>query len=349
MKNSKIFLIKTLIVYVFLLINFSKIQAQQFKTAIDYISYMSNIHKEINKNVWQFVSASAHSKHEKKIEMRKSEMLNTVKTSEDKIKQMSDFKGSTELRDSMADYLDLVYKVMNEDYQTIIDLEAAAEDSYDLMETYLKVKDLANKKLDEAGQRIENTEKRFAEKNNINLTTELSEIGKKLEEANKVIIYYNKVYLIFFKAYKQSEFMWDNYGKNDFLAAQQSQGNLLKFAQEGIESLKSVQSYKGDGSLKKSCSEILQFYVKQDVPFFTELSDYNIKKEQFDKIKKIMDSKNQKDLSEAEVKEYNQKVNDLNNSSKKINGKTESQNKKRNDLTDNWNKTAKTFLDNNVP
>jgi len=339
----------TLIGLVFTYFISNDIRAQKYQTAFEYLEYMSNLQKEINKDVWQFVSVSAHSKRENKIALKKNEMIQTVRNSENLIRQMPAYEENTELRDSMAEYLNLIFHVMNEDYRSIIDLEQAAEESYDLMETYLKIKDMANQKLDDAGKSIQKTEEKFASEHNIKLTSNLSEIGKKLEEANKAIRYYNKIYLIFFKAHKESEFMWAHYENKDLTAAQQAKGNLVKYSTEGVADIKSVLMFKGDATLKKACDEILSFYIKKEAPFFEELSDFDIKKEQFEKIKKIIDSKKPEDLTEEDVKVFNEKVDDLNNSTQKINAKMEIQNKKRKDLIEYWNKTSSTFLDNQIP
>src|ERR1041385_6886888 len=117
----------------------------------------------------------------------------------------------------------------------IVDMEDVAEQSYDLMEAYLLAKERDGDKLDEAYKKVANQQKLFAEKNNIKLIESTSKLSQKIEEAGKVSTYYNQVYLIFFKSYKDDFYLTEALNKSDVNAIEQAKNSMDKNATEGMK------------------------------------------------------------------------------------------------------------------
>jgi hypothetical protein len=72
------------------------------------------------------------------------------------------------------------------------------------------------------------------------LVESTDKISKKLEQSDRVNKYYNKVYLLFFKSYKQEAYLLEATTKQNVNAMEQNKNNLLKYATEGLNEMKEV-------------------------------------------------------------------------------------------------------------
>jgi hypothetical protein len=324
-------------------LSFMNVSAQK---AVQYMEKISKEFTKISEETWDYTNAVAHSKNVKQIENRRKDMINANRSGLNKIKNMPAFNGDAAYRDSTVRYLELSYAVLNNDYSKIVDMEELAEQSYDAMEAYMTAQEIANDKLEAAFEVAANAQKDFAAKNNINLTNNESETNQKLEKASEVFKFYNKIYLAFFKAYKQEFYLLEAQAKGDVNAMKQNQEALPKLAKEAKEKLKTIAPYKNNTSLKAAVNDLLDFYVYESGKF-TQLIDYYLKKEKFDKLKTAMDKKGQS-ASAAETKEYNTAINDYNKAGNDYNNINNDLNKKRTTYLEGWNNAVTRFLDRNV-
>jgi flagellar biosynthesis regulator FlaF len=67
-----------------------------------------------------------------------------------------------------------------------------------------------DQKLNEAAARMNKAERDFASKYNIKLIQEKSEFGDKMETASKLTDYTNKIFIIYFKIFKQFEYKFSH-------------------------------------------------------------------------------------------------------------------------------------------
>jgi len=317
------------------------------QTAVAYMDKMNKEFVKVSEETWDYTRAVAHNKKAKQIENRRKDMINANRNALNRIKNMQPFKGDASFRDSTARYLELSYIVLNNDYSKIVDMEEIAEQSYDAMEAYMMAQQLANEKLELAGEVMQAAQKKFAAENNITLVDSDSKTEEKLEKASAVFKFYNELYLIFFKPYKQEVYFMNALNKGDVNAMKQNQESLSKLAKEAKEKLKLVKPYKSNTTLKAACNDMLDFYIFEADTKITPLVDFYMKKEKFDKLKTQMDKKGQSS-SKQEVDEYNAAINDYNKAGAEFNKVNEELNKKRASNLDNWNNAVSKFLDRNV-
>ena len=90
------------------------------------------------------------------------------------------------------------------------------------MEAYMTAQERANEKLEAAFEVAVNPQKSFAADNNINLVSNDSDTEDKLEKASEVFKFYNKVYLVFYKPYKQEGYLLEAQNKGDINAMKQT-------------------------------------------------------------------------------------------------------------------------------
>jgi hypothetical protein len=339
---------RTLLTLSILLLTVSMGWSQTFSTAVEYMNFIGEQHQQLAEDQWDYTSAVANDKKAKKIDSKRTELLTSNKVAQAKVKKMPEFDGKGEYRDSVVAYLELNYNVLNEDYAKIVDMEEIAEQSYDLMEAYLLAQDMASQRLKEAGEMLTRIEKKFAKDNNITLLEGKSKTGERLTKANKVYKYYNEVYLIFFKAYKQDAYLNAAFATGDVSAMEQNKNSMIEYAEEGLEKLEGIKIFDGDNSLKEACADILNHYLTSAKGDYQSMIDFYVDKENFESINKAFEAKKKKDRTQKDAEEYNNAVNKYNKSTEQFNKSSEGLNKAGSKKITTWNNTSTKFTKKHV-
>jgi hypothetical protein len=340
-----------LLLFIFSLsVSFSNCRAQAFTNPAEYMSYLFEDHPTYKASLWAYVKTAAHGKKAQKIEKRRNQLISTTAQIRNKVNRMVTYEGDASLRDALATYFDLNYHILKEDYGKIVDLEAIAEQSFDLMEAYLTAKEEANQRLSEAGDMLDEAQEVFAANHNINLIeNETDATSQKLEKAGEVYDYYNDLFLIFFKSNKQESYLMEAVGSGDINALLQNQNTLEKYATEGIARLDTMRALEGDRSLVAAAKKVLVFYQKEaidDVPVFAA---FFLQKENLEKVKKAFEAKKERERTQQDVDRYNQAISDFNQAVESFNQTNESLNNNRKKLIEGWNQAVEAFLDQHVP
>lgn len=316
----------------------------------EYMDYFSVEYLQIQKDMWDYTRSVSHGKSARTVEKRRAELIQTTNESAAKVKRAKGFKENETYRDSVVHYFELIGIVLREDYAKIVDMEAIAEQSYDHMEAYLTARDLAGKKLREAGEMINREHRAFAEANGVKVIEgEDSKLDLKMEIANKVYDHYNEVYLIFFKSYKQEGYLLEAISKQDINAIEQNRNALLESVKEGLEKLKDLELYENDGTMTLATAELLNFYQKEAEIDVDVVLAYFEANENFGKIQKAFEAKKEKDRTQEDVDTFNNAVNTVNEAVGTYNVGNETANKNRGILIDNWNRSAEKFTGKHVP
>jgi hypothetical protein len=342
--------ITSLILGSFFLLSVSlRIAAQSFETPVDYLNHINKANNDLTVKYLVYLSAVSHGKSARKVEKRRFEVVNAITDTRYAISTMPPWKGDRSLKDTSVAYLKILFSVFSEDYGKIVNMEEIAEQSYDAMEAYLLAQEKAYEKLNEAGKRQHEMQKVFAAKNNINLIDDgESDIEAKSRIVSEVMDHCNDVYLVFFKCYKQEAYLMDAISKKNLVAIEQSLSSLKKFTAEGIEKLKDIKPYGGDASLIAACRKMMTYY-NAETDKGSVISDYFLKEEEFNKIKKQFDAKPAGKRTQQDVDQFNNAVNDINNVLSKFNNTMNDLNKQGNAALNDWNKTYSKYMDEHMP
>ncbi|MBI5858406.1 MAG: hypothetical protein HZB42_12250 [Sphingobacteriales bacterium] len=332
----------------FLLLLTTRIGAQTYEHAVDYLNFINKKNEILTAKYMAYLSAVSHGKSARKVEKRRTEVVNSIGDTKFEIMAMPPWQGDKSFRDTTVAYLKILNTVFNEDYSKIVNMEEIAEQSYDAMEAYMLAQEKAYEKLNDASARQNEKEKEFAAKNNIQLLEGTSELGEKAKTANAVLSHCNEVYLVFFKPYKQEGYMIEAMNQKNLASMEQNINSLKKFAEDGFEKLKKIKAYGGDGSLINACRNMLNFY-KSEAARSASLADFFLKEENFNKIKKQFDSKPSGKRTQQDIDQYNAAVNDINYALKNFNDTNNSLNKERTAALNGWNKTYNDYLDDHMP
>jgi hypothetical protein len=304
---------------------------------------------KISHEMMAYTSAVNHGKSARKVEKRRNELIAQVKESETTVRKMKPFNGNSTLRDSIAAYFRMTGIVLNHDYGKIVDLEEIAEQSYDKMEAYLLAKEKAEEKLDAAHDNASAQYNAFAEANNIRIVENDTDLARKIAKTNKLTQYSNRVYLLFFKSYKNESYLMEAMSRNDITSVEQSRNALAASSEEDLEKARPLEAFDGDTSVKTALLQLLAFYKTESndkIPVYTQ---FLLAKDNFEKIKKAYESTPQSKRTREQVDSYNKSVNEFNRSVNAANAMNDDLNKKRTASLKAWNEAYSAFLDRHTP
>ena len=323
--------------------------AQSNKAAVDYMNQFSQSFNELKGETWQYLKSITSGKNSRTVDAKRQNLLNKTNLVKAEVSKKGDFNNDASLRNAVVDYLNLSYTVLKEDYDKILNMEEIAEQSYDNMEAYLLAREKANEKLHIAFNVMQDVQKTFAAKNNITIVeAESDKISKKIEKANDALKYYNIIYLIHFKCYKQEMYTLDAISRSDVNGLQQNINTLLTFSNQELEKIKTVGSYSGDGSLLAVAKQFLTFYKQEASKDFPGMIDFFIKKDNFEKIQKTFEAKSKNARTKQDVDQYNKASSEYNLAVAAYNKINNSTNLQRTNLYELWNQKINLFFKNHA-
>jgi hypothetical protein len=316
----------------------------------DYMTAISNAQVEMNQKYMAYTSAVAYGRRAKKIEKMRQQTLESITNARYKTIDLPIYKGDNSLRQAGIDYIQFCYNIFNEDYSKIVNMEEIAEQSFDGMEAYILMQEKTNESLKQASGKMDVAVKTFAAKNNVRIVAgEKDVLSEKLEVAGKLNHYTNQLFLIFFKCNWEYNQVIESINKKKLNDAEQARNALIKYASEGFSSLEgtSLSTFDNDPALAAACKETIDYYKKAAENDIPKMLDFYLKQENFDKLKKTMDSKSER--TKADVDTYNKAVSDMNSAVQTYNDVNASMNKKTNQVLQSWEKAEKNFSDTHMP
>lgn len=314
-----------------------------------YMNAISNAQQDMNAKYMAYMSAAAHGRRAKKIEKMRAQVLESVQDSKSKTADLSYYKGDKTLRQSSMEYIDFCYHIFNDDYAKIVNMEDIAEQSFDEMQAYILLQEKTEEKMHEAEQKMQDAQTAFAAKYNVKMVETHSELGDKMEVASKLNRYQNNVYLIFFKCNWEDGELTEALNNHKLNDAEQARNALISYAGDGLKGLDSLKSFNGNASLYMACKQALQWYKKTAENDLPKVTDYYLKEDNFEKIKKSFAAKPESSRTKPDVDAYNKAVNDMNAAANTFNAINNKMNTDRTNVINNWNKAEKDFQDTNMP
>ena len=279
----------------------------------------------------------------------REKVVNTIFNTRMEISGTPPFKGDRTLKDASVAHLKLVYSVFNEDYAKIVNMEEIAEQSYDAMEAYMLAQQKAGEKLVESNQVRQGVGRQFAQKFNVNLIESKDELGVKAEKSDRVMDYYNKVYLIFFKSFKQDAYLTDAVNAANVNAMEQNRNALLKYADAGLQVLDTTTAFDSDPTLVTACKKLLLFYKDMAANKVQPITDFVLLNENMKKMKKTLEAMPAARRTQADIDSYNKAVKEINQALTAFNKTNNELNKERAALVNGWNSAVDKFLDRHIP
>ena len=315
----------------------------------EYMEALGEDYQAITKDAWGYVRAASRGRSARRIENRRQNLLNTIGEAKSRISRLPGWQGDPSFRDAVVNYLDINYKVLNDDYDKIIDLEEVAEQSYDLMEAYLLAQELAEKKMDEAFQALDQKQHAFADQYGITLVGSESRQAEKLRQATAANRYYNDLFLIFFKAYKQELYFMAALEEGDVSKLEQNRSALGAYAQEGLDLLDTIPRFNNDLTLKVACTEAMNFYKLEGGEASQSGVDFLLAKSEFEEIQELIENTSKNKRTQEMIDEYNSSVSAYNQVLQEYNSSMESLNRRRSVMLEKWESVRESFFERHMP
>lgn len=323
---------------------------QDFKSPVDYLSYIGKEQEIISKSTWKYTKAIAHSKSARRIDNTRKQLVKTMDMAIQKISGLKNgYQGDVQYRDEVLKYINLVRSSINDECDKIIDMQEVAEKSYDFMEAYIMARDKVNEKLDIAFEEVSLAQKNYALKYKIQLLDNESELGKKMKISNQIFDYHTDIYLIFFKSNITDNFLTQAIQAKDMNAIQQHASALAAYSKEGLEKLKTKAAYNKDESMIKITQKALEYYNDVAEKFVPNTINFLMLQEKFTVAKNNLESKSKRDITDAEIESYNQLVKQLNKETQIYNNAINANNIAKTNAINNWNNTSEIFISKHVP
>ena len=329
-------------------VNYAKAQSPSEDPGA-YIDAINKAETNMNKAYMAYVSAAAHSSRKRKIEKMRDHAVENINTCQNEITDLSPYKGDNSLRQSSLNYVQLCYKIFNDDYAHIVNMEEIAEQSYDEMQAYLLLQEATNDTLKIANERMNRAVNGFASKYNVKLISEKTELGDKMDITGRLNKYRDKVYLLFFKCNWEDNQLIEAVNQKNVTKIEQDRSALDKYSIQGLSILDTLQAYENDRSLRETCKQALIFYKDEAEKQTPILTDFFLKEENYIRFKSSMDARPADQRTQKDVDTYNKAVSDINAAANNFNQVNSQLNTGRTEVNNDWMGTEKTFLDTHTP
>ncbi len=335
----------SIIIILFLSCNLS---AQTYDNALEYLEFVEEQQKDIPKRIWRYTKAIAHSRSDRAIENKKEQLIKEIEESIEKIQKSPGFEGD-EFKNQVLTSLEFNKNMLNNDYEKIIDMKAVAEQSYDAMEAYMKAQELADEKMEEVQKTYETNYYAFANKYNINIIEDESDLGKKMAKSNEVFNYYKKMYLIYFKVYINEMYLMEALNAGDVNGLQQNSNALGMSAREGLKILDTIAPYNNDKSLIDITRQSFEFFLDEAEDKMPILIDFLVMNEDVQKSQEAIDNTPERERTKEQIDQFNALVNNFNKSVKVYNRTNADLNRNRSIVVKNLNAANQEFLSRHIP
>lgn len=323
--------------------------AQEIEDPVEYLELLNTDQRQISERLMRYISATVHGRSEAAVQRKREQLVKTIGKVRDNVASAPDFQGDATLKDAMLEYFTLNYSVMNEDYSDIIDMKQVAEESYDAMEAYFKAQDMAAEKVNVAQVNVEQAITAFTTEYNIKLVKSEDQLSKMLEQANAVADYHNQLYLIVFKAHLGRKTFLESVQTSDIDAIEAARITLVEATDEGLEKLKDVPMFRGDGSLIAAAERRLQLYKEEaNAMGFTAIELIKQSKN-VEKLSEALSDKKPAKRTKEEVEAYNKAADEANNTVAEFNSLSNKYNQLGQLDHQFWQQTVEQFRRNHVP
>lgn len=338
------------LILVFTIFSSAESYSQVIENAGDYMTQISSARVEMDQKYMAYISAAAHSRRARKVEKLRGQTIESIANAKSNTMGLPKYKGDNTLRQASIDYIQICYRIFNDDYSKIVNMEEIAEQSVDQMQAYLLLEEKTSEKLEEASGNLEQAEKEFAAKYSVTLIDTKNELSDKMTSAGFINRYCDRLYILFFKSNWEDGQLFNALNNHKINDAEQARNSLIHFSEEGLTALKSdsLKDFKGNSGLANGCRQALEFYLNMAKNNIPKLTDFYLKQENFDKIKKGLEAKGN-NRTKQDVDEYNKAVKDMNASVGSFNQLNQDLNKSRQEASKNWEEAERTFRDDLMP
>lgn len=297
--------------------------AQTFSSPGEYNNYIVAEQRAMLKKNLRYISKSAHSDNEKKIDAKRVDLVKQTELSLNKLAKMPAYKDDKGFKEQTTEAFYQLLKVYSEDYKAVDMLAATRTATVENMEQYFALQEAAERKLRVINDSVDAAQHRFAKRHGLSFSEDAEgrRLAQYMQQVSEVNAYQHQVFLGHFRIEKATAKLHDALQAQDAAGFEAARVQLLAAAQAAQTELTAVPAFRGkDGQYRDAAKALVGFYA-------------GMCEKQFVQLQALMQRKDQ--LSKADVTAINSYINQLNAGSQKY--------------TDAYNRAGNTFMAAYIP
>ncbi|WP_375435411.1 hypothetical protein [uncultured Hymenobacter sp.] len=217
----------------------------------------------LKKNL-RYISKSAHSDNEKKIDAKRLDLIKQTEASLNKVAKMPAFQDDKGLKEQTTEAFYQLLKVYSEDYKAVDMLAATRTATIENMEQYFKLQEVAEAKLQVVNDSVDAAQRRFAQRHKMTISEdpEGKRLANYMRQVSEVNSYQHQVYLVQFRVEKANARLTDALGSQNAEAFEQARLQLIEDTNKAVAGLTAIAPFRGkDAHYRDAARNLVKFYA----------------------------------------------------------------------------------------
>lgn len=239
-------------------------RAQTFTDPGAYNNFIVSEQRAMLKKNLRYISKSAHSDNEKKIDAKRQDLIKQTELSLNKIAKLPAFQDDKGFKEQTTEALYQLLKVYSEDYKAVDMLAATRTATVENMEQYFKLQEIAEAKMQVINDSVDAAQARFAKRHNMTISEdpEGKRLAQYMRQVSEVNSYQHRVYLAQFRIEKASARLTDALSSQDAAAFEAARLQLVADAQTATTELTAIKPFRGkDAQYRDAARNLVKFYA----------------------------------------------------------------------------------------
>lgn len=294
--------------------------AQKFTEPVAFNDFIVKEQLECGTRNLKYMSEEVHNPDPQKVEAKRQEVIQQLKGSIAKIKNIS-YKGGEFFKEESLAAFETYLGVIENDYPILSEMQQKGIATMEEMEAYLDYQNVIDYKLTQAAAQMEDAQIDFANKQEMRIVEvdKGSRLSGIMEKMNAVNIYIRKVSLLQFTLQIAMNQVIDAINQGNAAEFETQRKALIAVTDKALQALATIGSYNNDSRLFMATREFAVYFG-------------DLGKNQLPKLTKIVGNPN---ITQKELDTYNQLMPTINT--------------KVSELGENYNKVLGEFTTKNFP
>lgn len=218
----------------------------------------------LKKNL-RYISKSAHSDNEKKIDAKRLDLIKQTESSLNKVAKMPAFEDDKGFKEQTTEAFYQLLKVYSEDYKAVDMLAATRTATIENMEQYFKLQEIAEAKLQVVNDSVDAAQHRFARRHKMTISEdpEGRRLANYMRQVSEVNAYQHKVYLAQFRVEKANARLTDALNAQNAAAFEQARLQLVEDTKAAAAGLAAITPFRGkDAQYRDAARNLVKFYAE---------------------------------------------------------------------------------------
>jgi hypothetical protein len=217
----------------------------------------------LKKNL-RYISKSAHSDNEKKIDAKRLDLIKQTEASLNKVAKMPAFEDDKGFKEQTTEAFYQLLKVYSEDYKAVDMLAGTRTATIENMEQYFKLQEIAEAKLQVVNDSVDAAQRRFARRHKMTISEdpEGKRLANYMRQVSEVNAYQHKVYLAQFRVEKANARLTDALNSQNAAAFEQARLQLVEDTKAAAAGLTAITPFRGkDAQYRDAARNLVKFYA----------------------------------------------------------------------------------------